>query len=37
MIYDKAEEVIEKHLEQRLYRYQTGIKTLMKSSNFTFN
>ena len=37
MIYDKAEEVMEKHLEQRLYRYQTGIKTLMKSSNFAFN
>ena len=36
IIYDKVNEVIKKHFESILYRYQTGLKILMKGSDFIF-
>ena len=37
MIYDQADEVIEERLQSLLSRYQIGLETLIKSSNFVFN
>ena len=36
MIYDKAEEVIEKLYKSLLKRYQIGLETSMNGSNFIF-
>ena len=37
MIYDKAGEVFEDLFESSLYRYQIGLETSMKSSDFIFD
>ena len=37
MIYDKADEIIEKHFETLLKIYQTRLETSMKSSDFIFD
>ena len=37
MIYDKADEVIKELFESLLHRYQIGLKTSMKGSDFIFD
>ena len=37
MINDKADEVIEKHFQLLLSRYQIGLETSMKGSEFVFD
>ena len=36
MIYDKANEVIEENVQSFLKRYQIGLETSIKGSDFTF-
>ena len=37
MINDKADEAIENLFQKRLFRYQTGLKTSVKVSDFVFD
>ena len=37
MINDKADKVIEEHFHSHLCRYQIGLETSMKDSDFAFN
>ena len=37
MINDKADEIIEKHFQSLLSRFQIGLETLIKGSGFAFD